>query len=110
MYTHIRGSTFSFIGQMQNDGVVQDLTNATLVANVYDETGTILYGNLTVVILTPTTDGLVNISYANTLPWPVGRARIDCVLTIPNPVSGQPANVIASDPVWFRIKQNPILG
>lgn len=104
MYTHIRGTTFQFIGQMQNDGVVQDLTGATLVAKVYDETGVTFYGNLAVTIENPSTAGLAALTYPNTLPWPVGKARMDMVLTLPN------SQVVASKPIWFRIEQNPILG
>jgi hypothetical protein len=104
MYVHYRGTTFQFVGSLQNDGAAQDLTNATVIANVYDPTGTTLIANLTTTILDPATGGLLGISYPNTSAWPVGKARIDVVITLNN---GQE---VASDPCWFRIAQNPVLG
>jgi hypothetical protein len=104
MYTHYRGTTFQFVGSLQNNGLVQDLTNANVIANVYDRTGTVLIANLLVTILNPATGGLLGISYPNTAAWPVGIARIDIVLTLNN---GQE---VASDPVFFRVAQTPVIG
>lgn len=104
MYTHFRGTTFQFIGQMQDDGLPYDLTNCTLQANVYDPEGLTLYGNLTVDVL-QATQGLAQFTYGgNTIQWPVGKARIDFLLTFAN---GETA---ASPPDWFRIAQSPMVG
>ncbi len=103
MYTHYRGTTFQFVGSLQNDGVPQDLTNAAIAAQVYDPTGTILIANLTATVLTPATGGILAISYPSTIAWPVGKARMDVVITLNN---GQ---IIASDPSWFRIAQTPVI-
>jgi hypothetical protein len=102
MYTHYRGTTFQFAGVLQNNGVAQDLTNGTLVAKVFDKTATNLYGTLTVTVLDPV-NGLVTLSYPNTGSWPVGNARMDCTLTLPN------GTLLASDPEFFRIAQNPVV-
>lgn len=101
MYTHFRGSTFQFIGQLQDDGVVQDLTNCTLQASVFDPLGVTLYGALTI---TPINlqQGTVTISYPDTSLWPVGKARIDFRLYLP---TGE--NVL-SPPDWFRVAESPL--
>jgi len=103
MYTHFRGTTFQFIGQMQDDGVPVDLTNYTLQANVYDPSGMTLYGKMTI---TPVdlTNGLITLSYPDTSQWPVGKARIDFTLFFPN------GEFTASPPDWFRIAQSPMVG
>lgn len=103
MYTHFRGTTFQFVGQMQNDGTPQDLTNCTLTANVYDPLGETLYGALTVAVLAAS-NGIVTLSYPNTSTWTIGKARIDALLQFPN------GETVASDPIWFRIAQTPIIG
>lgn len=103
MYTHFRGSTFQFIGQLTDDGVPQDMTNATIVANVYDPSGTILYGNLTVTTV-QLTNGTMIFSYPDTSNWPVGKARIDFQITF---AGGETA---LSPPDWFRVAQSPIVG
>lgn len=106
MYSFYRGTTFQFIGQVQDDGIVQDLTNATFQARVSDETGDNVYGNPIVTVVAPATAGIVQVSYTgNTLIWPVGKARIDFIANLPNN-----PNPIASGPTYFRILQNPILG
>ena len=102
MYTHYRGTTFQFAGVLQNNGVPQNLSSGTLVAKVFDKTGTILYGNLTVTIIDPV-NGLITLSYSDTSAWPVGNARMDCTLTLPGPT------LLASDPEFFRIAQNPVV-
>jgi hypothetical protein len=102
MYTHFRGTTFQFIGQLQDDGVPQDLSNCTLVANVYDPSGVTLYGTLTVQAI-DLVNGLVGLSFPDTSVWPVGKARIDFVLWFQN------GENVASPPDWFKVAQSPIL-
>lgn len=102
MYTHYRGTTFQFIGVLQNNGVPQDLSAGTLVAKVFDKTGTILYGTLTITPLDPV-NGLITLSYPDTSAWPVGNARMDCTLSLPN------NTFLASGPEFFRIAQNPVV-
>jgi|SRR5215469_777327 len=103
MYTHFRGTTFQFIGQMQEDGVPVDLTGCTLVANVFDPSGLNLYGKM---IISPVdlTQGLITLSYPDTSQWPVGKARIDFVLYFAN------GEETASPPDWFRVAQSPMIG
>lgn len=103
MYTHFRGTTFQFTGQFQDDGVAQDLTNCTVAANVYDQSGTVLYGALNVTFV-DTPNGIIAVSFPNTSAWPVGKARIDCLMTLAN------GEIIASSPDVFRIAQTPIIG
>jgi hypothetical protein len=102
MYTHFRGSTFQFIGQLQDDGVPQDMTNCTLQANVYDPSGTNLYGTL-VIGEVDFTQGLVTISYPDTSKWPVGKARIDFRYWNAN------GDNIISPPDWFRVAESPLV-
>lgn len=106
MYTYIRGTLFQFAGQMQNDGVVQDLTNATLSANLYDETGTTLISALTVTVIGDPTQGMVQLGYSgNTLLWPTGKAACFFLLQLPNN-----AEPLASEPMYLRIGMTPMLG
>lgn len=106
MYNFYRGTNFQFVGQLQDDGVVQDLTGATVSAKVFDETGTTVYGTLSCVVTGDPTLGIVSISYpGDTTLWPVGKARIDFLLQLVNN-----PDPIASDPVWFRIAQTPMIG
>jgi hypothetical protein len=102
MYTHFRGSTFQFIGQLQDDGVPQDLTGCTLQANVYDPSGTTLYGNLTVNVF-DAIHGLATVSFPDTSTWPVGKARIDFRFWNANNEN------IISPPDWFRIAESPMV-
>jgi hypothetical protein len=102
MYTHFRGTTFSFAGTFQNDGVNQDLTGATITANVYDKPGVTLYGALTIVVI-DAPSGLCTVSYPDTSGWPVGIARIDALILF---ATGQS---IASEPDYFRIAQTPMV-
>lgn len=103
MYTHYRGTTFQFMGQMQDDGVVQDLTNCILTMRVSDPTGDNLIGQLMISIIDPI-QGFVSVSYPDTSTWPVGKARIDMTL-----VTGA-GETLASPPEPFRIAQSPIIG
>lgn len=103
MYTHFRGTTFQFTGQLQDDGVAQPLTNATVAANVYDPSGTILYGALTVTFV-DTLLGILDLSFPDTSAWPVGKARIDFLMTLST------GEVIASAPDIFRVAQTPMIG
>ena len=108
MYTHYRGSTFAFTGQLQNDGIPVDLTGggvnpATLTASVFDKAGVNLYGNLVVTPIIPA-QGVVTVTYPDTSTWPVGIARMDALLTF------QDGTVIASDPDYIRIAQTPLVG
>lgn len=106
MYTFYRGTNFQFAGQVQDDGIVQDLTNATLEGKVFDPTGQTLFGALSCNVLGDPTLGVVNISYSgDTTLWPVGKARVDFLLFLPNN-----ANPIAADPIPFRIAQTPMIG
>lgn len=102
MYTHYRGSTFQFIGQMQDDGVPYDLTNCTLQANVYDPSGITLYGALTVAMV-DATQGTATFSYPDTSLWPVGKARIDFRF-----YNATGENIL-SPPDWFRIAESPMV-
>lgn len=102
MWTHYRGTTFQLSGQLQDNGVPQNLTGCTLVAKVFDKLGVTLIGALTVTVLDPV-NGLVTLTYPNTSTWPVGNARIDMTLTLAN------GTLIASDPDYFRIGTNPIV-
>lgn len=104
MYTHYRGTTFQFIGQMQNDGVVLDLTNATIIAAVYDQGGVNVIGNLTVQISDPVNGMVILLFPSGTGDWPVGKVRLECEITM-----GDGTNV-ASDPEYFRVAQSPIIG
>ena len=107
MYSFYRGTPFNFVAQVQDDGVIQDLTNASLQANVYDPTGTTVIATLTCTVLAPATNGIVNISAPGpTTNWPIGKARVDFLLYLPNN-NGLP---LASDPVPFRIAQAPMIG
>jgi hypothetical protein len=103
MYTHFRGTTFQFIGAVADDAVPQDLTNCTLLANVYDPEGVTLYGALKISVL-DAKNGLATISYPDTSKWPVGKARIDFKLSFAN------GETVASPPDWFRVAQSPIIG
>lgn len=104
MYTHFRGTTFQFVGQLQNDGVAQDLTNvASLNISVFDKPGVNVFGQLTVNIIQATT-GLIDVSYPDTSNWPVGLARIDATLTLTD------GTIVASEPDYFRIAQSPMVG
>lgn len=103
MYTHFRGTTFQFTGQMQDDGDTLDLTTGTLAAKVFDPSGTNLYGSLIITVV-DAVNGLVQMSYPDTSAWPVGKARIDATFA---PSSGE---LIASPPEWFRIAQTPMIG
>lgn len=104
MYTHYRGTTFQFIGQLQNDGVVLDLSNATVIAAVYDQGGVQLIANLVVQISDPV-NGIVIIKYpTGTGDWPVGKVRLESEITF-----GDGTNV-ASDPEYFRVAQSPLVG
>lgn len=103
MYTHFRGTTFQFIGQMQDDGVAMDLTNCTLQATVFDPSGTVTYGIL-VIAPVDLPNGLIDISYPDTSQWPVGKARIDFRLWLST------GEDIASPPDWFRVAQSPLVG
>jgi hypothetical protein len=106
MYVFYRGTNFNFAGQMQDDGLVQDLTNASVLGTVFDPTGTITYGVLTCTVIGNPTLGIINVSYSgDTTLWPVGKARIDFLLNMPNV-----PDPIASDPVYFRIAQTPMIG
>ena len=106
MYSFYRGTPFQFAGQLQDDGKVFDLTNCTLSAKVFDPTGTNTYGTLTCTVMGDPTLGLAGVTYSgDTTLWPVGKARIDFLLQTPNNVEP-----IASDPVWFRIAQTPMIG
>lgn len=104
MYTHFRGSPFQFTGVVQDDGVIQDLTNCVLLASVFDKPGINKYGDLNINIIDPL-QGLVEISYPDTTGWPVGMARIDFTLQLPL----NPAPLI-SPPDFFRIAQSPMVG
>lgn len=103
MYKHIRGSTFQFVGQFQNQGLVQNLTGFTIRAAIYDPTGTNLYGVLTVTIL-DAVNGIVLLTYPNTSAWPVGKARMDMTMEVEN------EQIVGGDPAYFRIGQNPLVG
>jgi len=104
MYTHYRGTTFQFAGQVQNEGKVQDLTGCTITANVYNRAGTVLIGALAVDILQPTL-GVISVGYPQgTGNWPVGSARIDALFTFSD------GSTLASDPDYFRILQTPVVG
>lgn len=104
MYTHFRGSIFQFTGILQDDGVVQDLTDCILQASVFDKQGVNKYGDLNINVVDPK-DGLVEVTYPDTSGWPVGIARIDWTLLVPS--NDKP---IASPPTLFRIAQTPMLG
>lgn len=103
MYTHFRGTVFQFAGQLQDDGVVQDLTDAVVAASVFDPGGTILYGALTVTYIDRPT-GLIQVGYPDTSAWPVGKARVDFTLTT---ALGE---LIAAPPDVFRVAQTPMIG
>lgn len=103
MYTHFRGTTFQFVGQLQDDGVVQDLTNCILTMAIFDPSGENLYGNLIVSVIDAPI-GLVTASYPDTSGWPVGKARLDMTLTT------AVGEVLASPPEPFRIAQSPLIG
>lgn len=102
MWTHYRGTTFQLSGQLQDNGVAQNLTGCTLVAKVFDRLGNAVIATLNVTILDPV-NGLVMIAFPDTSMWPIGNARIDMTLTLPN------NTLIASDPDYFRIGTNPIV-
>ena len=108
MYTHYRGTTFSFTGQLQNDGVAVDLTGAgvdtaTLTATLFDKKGE---NTIAVLVVTPVIplQGIVMITFPDTSTWPVGIARIDCLLQY------QDGTILASDPDYLRIAQTPMVG
>jgi hypothetical protein len=103
MYTHYRGTTFAFTGQLQNDGVAVDLSNATLTAKMFDKLGVNLYANLVVTPIIPL-QGVVTVTFPDTSEWPVGIARMDCLLTF------QDGTDLASDPDYLRIAQTPMVG
>jgi len=102
MYTHYRGTTFQFTGQLQNDGVPVDVTNATLTATVFDKPGLVTYGNLVVTKTIPA-QGVITVTYPDTSAWPVGIARMDCLLLLSD------GTQIASDPEYLRIAQTPMV-
>lgn len=106
MYTFYRGTNFQFTGTVQNNGIAQDLTGASIQASVYDPTATINYATLTCTITGDPKAGLLSVSYSgNTIAWPVGLAKIFFLLNLPN--NSKP---IAADPVEFRIAQTPLIG
>lgn len=106
MYSFYRGTNFNFAGQFQNDGAVQDLTGAILTGKVFDPTGTIVIAPLTCAVIGDPKLGVVSVTFSgDTTLWPVGKARIDFLLNLPNN-----AEPIASDPIWFRIAQTPMIG
>lgn len=106
MYKFVRGTTFQFAGVVQNDGVVQDLTNATIQASIYDQTGTILIATLTCTVLTPASLGAISLTYnGSTSHWPPGKAQLLFLLNLPNN-----PNPLPSDPCYLRIEQNPMIG
>lgn len=105
MYTHYRGTPFQFAGAVYNNGAPMDLTGATVTATVFDPTGTTAYGQLTCTVSNPANLGVVTLAYGNTSNWPVGKARLDMLIYLPNN-NGQP---LASDPCQFRIAQTPML-
>lgn len=102
MWTHYRGTTFQLSGQLQDNGVAQDLTGCKLVAKVFDKLGNTLIATLIVTIL-DRVNGLVMLTFPDTSTWPIGNARIDMTLTLSN------STLIASDPDYFRIGTNPIV-
>ena len=102
MWTHYRGTTFQLSGQLQDNGVAQNLTGCTLVAKVFDKSGNTLIAPLNMTILDPV-NGLIMLAFPNTSTWPVGNARVDMTLTLAN------GTLIASDPDYFRIGTNPIV-
>lgn len=102
MYTHYRGTTFAFTGQIQNDGIPVDLTSATLTASVFDKAGVNLYGNLVVTKVIPA-QGVVNLTFPSTSLWPVGIARLDALITFADNTT------LASDPDYLRIAQTPMV-
>ena len=104
MYTHYRGTPFQFTGVLQDDGIVQDLTNCVLLASVFDKPGQNKYGDLNINVIDPI-QGLVEVSYPDTSSWPVGIARIDFTLQIPE--NDKP---LATPPDFFRIAQTPMIG
>jgi hypothetical protein len=103
MYTHFRGTTFQFTGQMQDDGVVQDLTDCILLASVFDPQGISKYGDLSVLYVDRLL-GIVELHYPDTSTWPVGKARIDFTLQLAN------GETVASPPDFFRVAQTPMIG
>jgi hypothetical protein len=104
MYSYYRGTVFQFVGQVQDDGVVQNLTGATLQAQVSDMNNNLI-ANPTVTV-TNAVGGIVSVTVTgSTITWPLGKARIDFLLTLPNN-----ALPIASDPAFFRIINTPMLG
>lgn len=106
MYTFYRGTLFQFSGQLQDDGVVQDLTGATISGTVFDVTGVTPYASVQCAIAGNPTLGVITVSYSgDTTLWPVGKARIDFLLNLPNN-----PNPIASDPCYFRVAQTPMIG
>jgi len=102
MYTHYRGTTFAFTGQLQNDGVPVDVTNATLTASVFDKAGVNLYGHLVVTKVIPA-QGVVNLTFPSTALWPVGIARLDALIVFADNTT------LASDPDYLRIAQTPMV-
>lgn len=104
MYTHFRGSPFQFTGVVQDDGIIQDLTNCVLLASVFDKAGVNKYGDLSINIISPV-QGLVEVTYPDTSSWPVGIARVDFTLQLPD--NSAP---LASPPDFFRIAQSPMIG
>jgi hypothetical protein len=105
MYRYVRGTPFQFAGQVQDDGVPMDLTGATITANMYDQTGTILIASLVVTIL-EATEGMLSVTFpTSTITWPLGKAQMFFLMNIPN--NNGP---IVSDPAYLRIEQNPMIG
>jgi hypothetical protein len=102
MYTYFRGTTFQFAGALQDNGVPQDLTGASIAISVFDKPGVNLLGTLSVVVQ-DAVNGLVTVSYGDTSAWPVGIARIDALITF---ATGQ---TIASEPDYFRVAQTPMV-
>lgn len=106
MYTFTRGTNFNFAGQVQNDGKVMDLTGVTVAARIYDMTGTTLIASLTCQIVGDPTLGVISVTYSgDTLGWAPGKVQVLFLLNIPNN-----PNPLASEPAYFRIAQNPMIG
>lgn len=101
MLTIYIGAVFNLMGGLQSDGSPSDFTGWTILANLYNQNGSVLISPITVTWI-DITQGLLSFNIADTSGFAPQKARIDLKLTTPM------GETVLGPPTYLRLAQSPI--
>lgn len=101
--TFIRGATYQQVGQISIGGLPQDCTGWTIQLQVSTALAPVTPIATLTIAWIDQTQGIMNITSGSTSNWPVGKARIDAVIT------DNFGTITPSNPAYFRIGESPLL-